>query len=926
MFLALAEQGAGGLSSSEAWSAPLVADGTISMEDLIRAMYLQQMLALFALLTDESQTMFLTGGGAPIIGYDKYAIHDNEANEIHAVTLKAVVGADELIVEDSAATWAKKRVTAAAVAALGGGTDPNAIHDNVANEILPVALKAVPAGADPVLIEDTAAANVKKHTTCAAIAALGGGPPAAHALGGALHSADTIANVNSKLSDGSILHTAYTLDVGPDLDHPTIVAALTAAGLLALGPTQWCLIRVAPGNYIEVNPVGGITLVDYCCILGIGGAEATRVRPTNAADAIFQSGAAGIAVLRGLTLQGCTGSGAGDAAVWIDAGTETKVIDCNFEGNYYDVRVDGVGVVAKVQRCYAIGADVSMACSSTSTIHVEDSYLDGAGGVVGISQATGTVYSRNNTFINWQTAYSLTTGNPSLYIRGGSIQGCVTGIAFANATPTARIDDVAFRSNTTDVLYSAIGILYAISCNIDPDKITWFAGSTYVACENDGSQYVVRVSKYPEVGCFADPVAASDFLQGMAIGLTQRGLVKIAPGLYTLTASCDLANYIDIEGTGDSPEAVQIYGAAATSVFTVISADWSLRNVKATANGAAVVIDGGEGTLGNIILVGGTSGTVSTKANLTFEGRCILRSIAATTSLLDVSGADILAERLELDDSAGSGAGIDIEDSVMLIEYLDAYSTAAAGDGIYTNHVDDDITIWDGRIVGWQDAIHCAVTGLAMELGPLVINGGTNDINAVGRLSIISHGTRYSTAKVGTPGNLTTYGSTLDQNQIVQRRCYVRDNAGSIVLVSLATTDITWDTAVIEDAGSWDHNPGGAGTAIVELCENSTAGITVAYDLCFEINAGDDSPVSLTSMLLRSTGGGAYSAVDGSSDSVILNALNGYVYRISLHRTLGLSSQVDGDRYKIAVTAEFDALNVPGTVADCSGVIFTRNY
>jgi hypothetical protein len=43
--------------------------------------------------------------------------------------------------------------------------DPNAIHDNVASEISAVTLKGTPADADFILIEDSAALNVKKHIT-----------------------------------------------------------------------------------------------------------------------------------------------------------------------------------------------------------------------------------------------------------------------------------------------------------------------------------------------------------------------------------------------------------------------------------------------------------------------------------------------------------------------------------------------------------------------------------------------------------------------------------------------------------------------------------------------------------------------------------------------------------------------------------------
>jgi len=52
-------------------------------------------------------------------------------------------------------------------------SDPNAIHDNVSDEIHQVALKGSPAGADEVLIEDSAATWAKKRVP---VSALGGGP------------------------------------------------------------------------------------------------------------------------------------------------------------------------------------------------------------------------------------------------------------------------------------------------------------------------------------------------------------------------------------------------------------------------------------------------------------------------------------------------------------------------------------------------------------------------------------------------------------------------------------------------------------------------------------------------------------------------------------------------------------------------------
>lgn len=76
----------------------------------------------------EKDNYFLPGAsisGTDIIGggaggsTDANAIHKNVASEIHGITLKSTpVSADEVVIEDSAALWVKKRVT---VGSLGGG-------------------------------------------------------------------------------------------------------------------------------------------------------------------------------------------------------------------------------------------------------------------------------------------------------------------------------------------------------------------------------------------------------------------------------------------------------------------------------------------------------------------------------------------------------------------------------------------------------------------------------------------------------------------------------------------------------------------------------------------------------------------------------------------------------------------------------------
>jgi hypothetical protein len=99
------------------------------------------------------------GVSAP--GIDSTAIHDNVDAEISAVTEKTTpVGADLLLIEDSAASNAKKRVQ---ITNLPTVPDADAIHDNVSAEISAVTEKTTPVSADLLLIEDSAASNAKKR-------------------------------------------------------------------------------------------------------------------------------------------------------------------------------------------------------------------------------------------------------------------------------------------------------------------------------------------------------------------------------------------------------------------------------------------------------------------------------------------------------------------------------------------------------------------------------------------------------------------------------------------------------------------------------------------------------------------------------------------------------------------------------------------
>jgi len=87
-------------------------------------------------------------------------------------------------------------------------TDDVAIHDNVASEISVIAAKGTPVAGDFLLIEDSAAGNVKKSVLWGTITG-SGGAMSPHGLADALyHTASTLAELNTKISDATLIDTA----------------------------------------------------------------------------------------------------------------------------------------------------------------------------------------------------------------------------------------------------------------------------------------------------------------------------------------------------------------------------------------------------------------------------------------------------------------------------------------------------------------------------------------------------------------------------------------------------------------------------------------------------------------------------------------------------------------------------------------------
>jgi hypothetical protein len=112
-------------------------------------------------------------GGGP--GSDTTAIHDDESAEISVITAKGTpTTADFLLIEDAAASNVKKRITVGDLSTPLAHAHGNAIHDDVDDEISAVTLKGTPVSADLILIEDSAASNAKKRITVGSLPTGGG--------------------------------------------------------------------------------------------------------------------------------------------------------------------------------------------------------------------------------------------------------------------------------------------------------------------------------------------------------------------------------------------------------------------------------------------------------------------------------------------------------------------------------------------------------------------------------------------------------------------------------------------------------------------------------------------------------------------------------------------------------------------------------
>ncbi|MBW2675548.1 MAG: hypothetical protein JRD89_19415, partial [Deltaproteobacteria bacterium] len=106
-------------------------------------------------------------------GVDTTALHKATAAEISAMSeIDSASSLDVLVIEDASDSFNKKKLP---VSKFPGGTDPNAIHDNVDAEISPLSDIGSPAAADVLIIEDASDSYSKKKVLASALTGGGGG-------------------------------------------------------------------------------------------------------------------------------------------------------------------------------------------------------------------------------------------------------------------------------------------------------------------------------------------------------------------------------------------------------------------------------------------------------------------------------------------------------------------------------------------------------------------------------------------------------------------------------------------------------------------------------------------------------------------------------------------------------------------------------
>jgi hypothetical protein len=117
----------------------------------------------------DSLTELDANGNLAISGV--YKIGEDQFNISHLSDVNTIGAASGEVLKFDGTNWLPEEDLTGT-----GGSDPDAIHDNVAGEIAAVTAKGTPVAGDFLLIEDSAASNAKKRITIGSLPAGGGTP------------------------------------------------------------------------------------------------------------------------------------------------------------------------------------------------------------------------------------------------------------------------------------------------------------------------------------------------------------------------------------------------------------------------------------------------------------------------------------------------------------------------------------------------------------------------------------------------------------------------------------------------------------------------------------------------------------------------------------------------------------------------------
>lgn len=139
------------------------------------------------------------------------------------------VSSDILLIEDSGAGYAKKKVQLSNLPG-GSGTDSNAIHSDASAEINTIAEKVSPASADLLLIEDSGSGYAKKKVQVANLPGASGGETGLKVLGQRYYS--TLSEAKSTIGNNhvTLIVPAGTYNISSDPSYPSNIELLVLKG------------------------------------------------------------------------------------------------------------------------------------------------------------------------------------------------------------------------------------------------------------------------------------------------------------------------------------------------------------------------------------------------------------------------------------------------------------------------------------------------------------------------------------------------------------------------------------------------------------------------------------------------------------------------------------------------------------------------